>query len=57
MLKFDEYLRVNNLDNKIHEYQEDKAPYTYDDYLYEYGKEYIRYVNATISKQNNEKIF
>lgn len=57
MLKFDEYLRVNNLDNKFHEYQEEKPPYSYDDYYYEYGKEYIRYINASISSQSQEKTF
>ena len=57
MLKFDEYLRVNNLDNKIHEYQEGKPPYTYDDYVYEYGKEYIRYINASLTSMKGEKTF
>ena len=57
MLKFEEYLRLNGLDNKVHEYQEGKPVYTLDDYYYDYGKEYIHYVNACISATREEKIF
>lgn len=58
MLRFEEYLRVNKLDNLMHE-EENKSPrpYTYEDYYYRYGHQYMYYINATIAEQKNEKIF
>lgn len=54
MLTFEEYLRVNQLDNK--KYTDDK-PYTLEDYYFNYSQEYVRYANAFLADDKHGHIY